>query len=76
MIEIFGVKVGLEAALFLSAFILSEVIGESKLKESSVFGVVKNLIDSFKDSRTEDEKVEEVKESVQEVIDSLKKLGE
>ena len=76
MIEILGVKIGLEAGLFIAAFVTSEIIGESRLKENSILGLVKSLIDSLKDSRTEDEQVAEVKESVQGVIDSLKNLGE
>lgn len=76
MIEIFGVKLGLEAVIFVVAFTASEVIGESKLKESSVFGLVKSLIDSLKDSRTEDEKVAAVKAEASELVDALKKLGE
>ena len=76
MIEILGVKIGLEAGLFIVAFAASEIIGESKLKENSILGLVKSLIDSLKDSRTEDEKVAEVKESVLEAVDSLKNLGE
>jgi hypothetical protein len=76
MIEILGVKIGLEAGLFIIAFAASEVIGESKLKENSILGLVKSLIDSLRDSRTEDEKVVEVKEAAVEFVESLKDLGE
>ena len=76
MIEIFGIKLGLEAVIFIAAFTASEVIGESKLKENSILGLVKSLIDSLKDSRTEDEKVAAVKAEASELVDALKKLGE
>ena len=75
MIEILGVKIGIEAGLFILAFAASEVIGESKLKENSLLGLVKSLIDSLRDSRTEDEKVVAVKEEVKDLLGAVQDLG-
>ena len=75
MIEIFGIKLGLEAVIFIAAFTASEVIGESKLKENSLLGLVKSLIDSLRDSRTEDEKVVAVKEEVKDLLGAVQDLG-
>lgn len=76
MIEILGIKIGYEALIFFAAFAASEIIGESKLKESSVLGLVKSLIDSLKSVRTEDEKLEAIKERVVAVVDEVKTIGE
>ena len=75
MIEILGVKIGIEAGLFIVAFAASEIIGESKLKENSLLGLVKSLIDSLRDSRTEDEKVVAVKEEVKDLLGAVQDLG-
>ena len=76
MIEILGVKLGYEAIGFLVAFVASEVIGASKLKENSVAQLVKSLIDSLRPARKEDEKVEEVKKAAELLAETLRKLGE
>ena len=75
MIEILGVKIGYEALIFFAAFAASEIIGESKLKENSILGLVKRLIDSLKSVRTEDEKVEAIKEKVVAVVDEVQTIG-
>lgn len=76
MIEILGVKLSYEALAFLGAFIASEVIGETKLKENSVLALLKGLIDSLKPSRKEDEQVEELRAKVDELTEKLRNLGE
>ncbi len=76
MIEILGVKLSYEALAFLGAFIASEVIGETKLKENSVLALIKGLIDSLKPSRKEDEQVEELRAKVDELTEKLRNLGE
>ncbi len=76
MIEILGVKLSYEALAFLAAFVASEVIGMSKLRENSVAQMVKGLIDSFRPSRAEDEKVTALKESLDEIRQQLRELGE
>ena len=76
MIEILGVKLTYEAIGFILAFVASEVIGASKLKENSLAQLVKSLIDSAKPARTEDEKVEEVRKASEVLAESLKRLGD
>ena len=76
MIEILGVKLSLEAIGFLAAFITSEVIGSSKLKENSVAQLIKSLIDTLKPARKEDEKVAELRSRVEGLLEELKGLGE
>jgi len=76
MIEILGVKLGYEAIGFIVAFVASEVIGASKLKENSLAQLVKTLIDTLKPSRKEDEKVAEVKKAAELLAQTLRQLGE
>ena len=75
MIEILGITLTYEALVFIGAFAASEVIGASKLKENSVAQLVKSLIDSFRGTRKEDEKVTEVREAAENLINTVKKLG-
>ena len=63
MIEILAVKLTYEALGFLAAFIVSEVIGVSKLKENSIAQLVKNLIDTQRPHRKEDDKAHDVNKS-------------
>ncbi|AGA17895.1 hypothetical protein P60_gp39 [Synechococcus phage P60] len=76
MIEILGIKLGYEAVGFIVAFVASEVIGASKLKENSIAQLVKSLIDSLKPSRKEDEKVAEVRKAAELLAKTLRELGE
>ena len=76
MIEILGVKLSYEALAFVAAFITSEVIGESKLKENSVAALIKSLIDTLKPSRKEDEKVAEVRKAAERLAQTLRQLGD
>lgn len=75
MIEILGVKLSYEACAFVFAFVASEVIGESKLKENSIAALAKSLIDTLKPARKEDEKVEAIKAKLEELTAELKNLG-
>tara|TARA_R110001592_G_scaffold176077_1_gene415505 strand:- start:2296 stop:2526 length:231 start_codon:yes stop_codon:yes gene_type:complete len=75
MIEILGVKLTFETIGFLAAFVASEVIGCSNLKENSVAALAKNLIDTLKPARKEDEKVEAIRKRLEEVAAELKSLG-
>ena len=76
MIEILGVKLTYEALGFLAAFIVSEVIGVSKLKENSIAQLVKNLIDTQRPHRKEDDKVVAVRERVEQLLNELKALDD
>lgn len=75
MIEILGVKLSYEAIGFILAFAASEIIGESKLKENSVLGLVKNLIDALRPARKEDEKVAAIKAKLEDLYEELEGLG-
>lgn len=74
MIEILGIKLSYEALGFLVAFIASEVIGASRLKENSVAQLLKSLIDTQKPNRNEDEKVAAIKARAEALIEELKNL--
>ena len=76
MIEILGIKFSFEALGFIAAFVASEVIGESKLKENSIAALVKSLIDTLKPARKEDEKVAALRARVEELVEELKELGD
>ena len=76
MIEILGVSLTYEAIGFIGAFIASEVIGASKLKENSIAQLIKSLVDTLKPSRKEDEKVAEVREAAQLLARTLRDLGD
>ena len=74
MIEILGIKLSYEALGFILAFVASEVIGESKLKENSMAALVKSLIDTLKPARKEDEKVAAIKAKLEALTYELKTL--
>ena len=74
MIEILGITVAWETVGFVAAFIASEVIGSSNLKENSVAALAKNLIDSMKPMRKEDEKVSELKKATDMLAQALRTL--
>jgi hypothetical protein len=76
MIEILGVSIAWESIGFLVAFVASEVIGETKLKENSIAALVKSLVDTLKPARKEDEKVAEIKRRLEELTQELRQLGE
>ena len=76
MIEILGVSIAWETLGFVAAFVASEVIGSSKLKENSVAQLAKSLIDTLKPSRKEDEKVAEVRKAAELLTRTLRELGE
>ena len=75
MIEILGISIAWETIGFVAAFVASEVIGCSDLKENSVAALAKNLIDSMKPMRKEDEKVEAIKAKLALLTEELSTLG-
>lgn len=75
MIEILGISLTYEALGFIGAFVASEVIGASKLKENSLAQLLKSLIDSLRGSRKEDEKVTEIRKATETLIEKIQKLG-
>lgn len=75
MIEILGISIAWETIGFVAAFVASEVIGFSKLKENSVAALAKSLIDTLKPARKEDEKVDAIRLRIEEIAEELKSLG-
>jgi hypothetical protein len=75
MIEILGIKLTYETIGFLVAFVLSEVVGASKLKNNSVAGLLKSIIDGQKPFRKEDEKVEAVKAKLIALYQEIEEIG-
>ena len=63
MLTIFGIKVSYEALAFFALFIGSEIIGNSKLKENSVVQVILRVVEALKPHRTEDDKIQRVKDT-------------
>jgi hypothetical protein len=63
MITILGIKVSYEALAFFALFIGSEIIGNSKLKENSVVQVILRGIEVIKPHRTEDDKIQKLKDT-------------
>lgn len=76
MIEILGVTLTYEALAFVGAFVASEVIGASKLKENSVAQLIKSLIDTLRPARKEDEKVVEIRKATELLTRTLRELGD
>ena len=76
MIEILGISIAWETVGFVLAFVASEVIGSSKLKENSVAQLAKSLIDTMKPTRKEDEKVSEVRKATEILTQALRQLGD
>jgi hypothetical protein len=76
MIEILGVKLSYEAIGFFVAFIASEVIGSNKkLKNNSVAGLVKTIIDGQRPFRKEDDKINAIKAKVAAIYEEIESLG-
>jgi hypothetical protein len=64
MLTIFGIKVSYEALAFFALFIGSEIIGNSKLKENSVVQVILRAVEALKPHRTEDDKIQRIKDNL------------
>jgi len=63
MIEILGIKLTYETLIFFGLFIGSEIIGNSKLRENSVVQVILRGIEAIKPHRTEDDKIQRIKDT-------------
>jgi hypothetical protein len=63
MITIFGIKLTYEAAIFFGLFIASEVIGLSKYRSNSVVQVLLKVVALLKPLRSEDDRIQKVKDS-------------
>jgi len=65
MITILGIKVSYEALAFFALFIGSELIGASKLRENSIAQLFVRVVEALKPHRTEDDKIERIKDTFQ-----------
>jgi hypothetical protein len=64
MLTLFGLKVSYETLAFMALFVASEVVGNSKLKENSIVQLFLNAVNSLKPFRSEDDKIQKVKDSI------------
>jgi hypothetical protein len=64
MLTILGLKVSYETLAFFALFIGSEVVGNSNLKSNSIVQLILNAVNSLKPFRTEDDKIQKVKDSI------------
>ena len=64
MLTILGIKVSYETLIFLALFIGSELIGASKLRENSVVQVFLRVVEALKPHRTEDDKIQRIKDTL------------
>jgi len=64
MLTFLGIKVSYETLAFLALFLASEVVGNSKLKENSIVQLILNAVNSLKPFRSEDDKIQKVKDSI------------
>ena len=76
MLEILGIKVTYETLAWLIAFIVSEVIGASKLRSNGVVQLILNVIGALKPARKEDEVANAILEEIQELKDRIDELKE
>ena len=76
MIELFGVKLSVEALAFLAAFVLDEVIRSSRLKENSVLQLLSSVLNNIRPMRKEDEQVDAIRVRVDELLEELVSLRE
>ena len=63
MLTILGIKVSYEALIFFGLFIGSEIIGASKLRENSIVQIILRGIEAMKPHRTEDDKIQRLKDT-------------
>lgn len=64
MLTILGLKVSYETLAFFVLFIGSEVLASSKFKSNSIAQLIVNAVDSLKPFRSEDDKINKVKDSI------------
>jgi len=64
MLTFLGLKVSYETLAFLALFLGSEIIGASKLKSNSIVQLLLNAVESLKPFRSEDDKIQKVKDSI------------
>ena len=63
MLTILGIKVSYEALAFFALFLGSEIIGASKLRENSIVQILLRGVEAIKPHRTEDDKIQRIKDT-------------
>jgi hypothetical protein len=76
MIELFGIKVSIEALVFVVLFVVDEVLALSPAKSNSIVQLLQNILRTIKPARREDEKVEVIKSKLLAIYDEVKDLQE
>ena len=74
MIEILGIKISIEALVFLVLFVVDEVLTLSPAKSNSIVQLLQNLLRTVKPARREDEKVEAIKSKLLAIYEEVKEL--
>lgn len=68
MIEILGIKIGYEAALFIGLFIAEQIIAALPIKANSTVQLITGGIQAIKPLRNEDEKVEKLAAALKDLL--------
>jgi len=63
MLTLLGIKVSYETLLFFGLFLGSEIVGASKLRENSIVQVILRVVEALKPHRTEDDKIQKIKDT-------------
>ena len=74
MIELFGIKVSIEALIFVVLFVVDEALALSPAKSNSIVQLLSNLLRTVKPARREDEKVEAIKDKLLSIYEEVKQL--
>ena len=65
MLTILGAKVSIETVGFFVLFIVSEVIGNSRLKSNSLVQLLATLVNGLKPLRKEDDQIDAIRRIIQ-----------
>jgi hypothetical protein len=71
MIEFLGIKISAEALVFLSLFVVSEVLPYTRLRSSSIAQFVIQAAATLKPFRSEDDKVARIKAQIEAIQKEL-----
>jgi len=71
MIELLGIKISAEALVFLSLFVVSEVLPYTRLRSNSIAQFVVQAASTLKPFRSEDDKVARIKAQIEAIQKEL-----
>lgn len=74
MIEIYGIKLSVEATAFLVLFLIDELLPVLPIKGNNIVQAVHGLVQKIKPFRKEDDAVRNVKERLREIQREINKL--